>query len=45
MLLKMAWIERESSQVLFDISKVAQYAACLQRNMFPVYVTALPKRW
>jgi hypothetical protein len=27
MLLKIAWIERASSKVLFDIIKVAQYAA------------------
>jgi hypothetical protein len=34
-------IERERSQVLFDITKVAQYAARLQRNMFPAYTAAL----
>jgi hypothetical protein len=43
MLLKIAWIERENSEVLFDITKVAQHAARLQRNVFPVYVAALPK--
>jgi hypothetical protein len=41
MLLKIVWIERKSSQVLFDTTKVAQCAARLQQNMFPAYVAAL----
>jgi hypothetical protein len=45
MLLQIAWIERGSSQVWFDIIKGSQYVGHFQRNVVPVYDAIVLKRW